>query len=265
MGPEDAALARRPQIMRNTLFHNRGDGTFAEVADYAGLFASDWSWQPVFVDVDFDGFEDVIIPAGHRRDVQDLDATARIRSLQRPWPRDMDAKALQAAFTRQMLEHARLYPTLEMPVIAFRNLGNLRFKEVTGDWGTADLAVHQGIAFGDLDGDGDLDFVTNNLDARCGVYRNDTTAPRVAVRLKGAAPNTEGIGARVSLLGGPVSEQTAEMVSGGRYLSGFEPLLVFAGDVGRTLTLRVRWRSGRETVIEGVEANRRYEVWERLR
>src|SRR6266404_4035675 len=64
-------MTDRPQIMRNTLFHNRGDGTFEEIADFCGLAASDWSWQPVFVDVDLDGYEDLIISAGHRRDVQD--------------------------------------------------------------------------------------------------------------------------------------------------------------------------------------------------
>src|SRR5262249_1407791 len=76
----------RPQLMRNTLFHNRGDGTFEEIADFAGLAASDWSWQPVFIDVDLDGYEDLIISAGHRKDVQDLDATTKITSLQHRWP-----------------------------------------------------------------------------------------------------------------------------------------------------------------------------------
>src|SRR5260370_39095527 len=73
------AIDNRPQIMRNTLFKNRGDGTFAEIADYAGLSASEWSWSPLFLDVDLDGYEDILIPAGHTRDVQDIDAEAQIR------------------------------------------------------------------------------------------------------------------------------------------------------------------------------------------
>src|SRR5438034_3762827 len=72
-------IDNRPQIMRNTLFKNRGDGTFAEIADYAGVPASEWSWSPLFLDVDLDGYEDILIPAGHSRDVQDLDAEALIR------------------------------------------------------------------------------------------------------------------------------------------------------------------------------------------
>ncbi|MHC1763149.1 MAG: FG-GAP-like repeat-containing protein [Verrucomicrobiia bacterium] len=266
LAPAAIEITGRPQIMRNTLLRNRGDNTFEEIADFAGVFASDWSWQPVFLDVDLDGFDDILIPAGHRRDVQDLDATLLIQSLQRPWPRGMDAKAHQEAFTRQMMEHSRLYPPLEMPIVTFRNLGNLRFEEMTSRWGTSDRAVHQGIALGDLDGDGDLDFVVNNLNTVCGIYQNECTAPRIAVRLNGAAPNTQGIGAIVTLEGGAVPVQTQEMVCGGRFLSGFEPMLVFATGSAKTdMTLRVRWRSGTEQVIRAVESNRLYEIDEPTR
>src|SRR5438876_4252813 len=221
-------ISNRPQIMRNTFFHGRGDGTFEEIADFCGVPASGWSWQPVFIDVDLDGYEDLIITAGHTRDVQDLDASHEIKSRQHPWPKDMEPKARQEAFTREMMQHARLYPRLEMPIVAFRNAGGLRFEDRTQRWGTSAPGVHQGIAFGDFDGDGDLDFVVNNLNGVCGVYRNNSTNPRVAVRLTGLPPNTEGIGARVSLHGGPVPAQTQEIVSGGRYLSGCQPMLVFA-------------------------------------
>ena len=253
------AIDNRPQIMRNVLFHGRGDGTFAEIADYSGLAASDWSWQPLFLDVDLDGYMDVLIPAGHTRDVQDLDATARIRALQHPWPKTMDATTVQREFTRQMMEHGRLYPPLPMPVIAFRNLGALRFEETTAVWGTEFEAVHQGIAAGDLDGDGDLDLVVNNLNSVCGVYRNDGTAPRVAVRLKGNSPNTQGIGAKVTLSGSV--RQTQEMFSGGRYLSGSEALLVFAAGTGdHERALEVTWRSGRVSRVPGVRPNCIYEI-----
>ena len=252
-------VANRPQIMRNTLFHNRGDGTFAELADFAGVPASDWSWQPVFLDVDLDGYEDVLIPAGHTRDVQDLDATARIAAQQRPLPRELPPAERQRAFTRQMMEHARLYPPLKLPIVAFRNLGGLRFAETTGAWGTDDLAVHQGLATGDLDGDGDADLVVNNLNAVCGLYRNDSAAARVAVRLRGLPPNTAGIGARVRLRGGAVPVQQQEVMSGGRYLSGAEPQLVFAaGTTHSNLALEVSWRSGRTSMITKVTADRIY-------
>ena len=73
----------RPQIPRNMLFRNRRDGTFEEIAAYAGVTATDWSWQPVFLDVDLDGYEDIIIPTGFAHDVNDMDFTAKAMSLLR--------------------------------------------------------------------------------------------------------------------------------------------------------------------------------------
>lgn len=256
-------VASRPQFMRNTLFHARGDGTFAEIADFSGVSRSDWSWQPVFIDVDLDGYEDLIISTGHSRDVQDLDATAKIQGLQHPWPREMDRETQQREFTREIMEHAKLYPKHETPIVAYRNTGKLRFEDVTEIWGTADPGVHQGIAFGDLDGDGDLDFIVNNLNAECGIYRNESVAPRVAVRLNGLAPNSQGIGARVTLIAGAVPCQTLEVVCGGRYLSGSEPLSVFAaGNRENDMTIEVRWRNGNVTNIQNVRANRIYKIVE---
>jgi hypothetical protein len=254
-------IENRPQMMRNCLFRSRGDGTYEEVAAFAGLSCSDWSWQPAFVDVDLDGDDDLIISAGHQRDVLDLDAIKRIKSLQHPWPKDLDRKAHQEAFTREMMEHARLYPGMEAPMIAFRNAGDLAFEDVTRLWGTDALGVHQGFAFADFDGDGDLDFVVNNLNGPAGLYRNDTPAPRLAVRLKGLRPNTQAIGARVKLRGGAVPVQSREVVCGGRYLSGSEPLLVFAAGGGE-MRLEVRWRSGERTVVRGLGPNRIYEIEE---
>ena len=254
-------IANRPQVMRNALFHNRGDGTFEEIADFCGLPASEWSWQPVFIDVDLDGYEDLLIPAGHTRDVQDLDATAQIKSRQHSWPKDINPQVHQEAFTREMMEHARLYPRLEMPVIAFRNLGNLQFEDATRFWGTDTPGVHQGIAFGDLDGDGDLDFVVNNLNGLCGVYRNDSNAPRVAVRLRGLPPNTQGVGALISVYGGAVPMQSQEMIYGGRYLSGDEGMRAFAaGSLTNRMRIEVRWRSGQHSVVSNVLPNRLYEI-----
>src|SRR2546429_102801 len=200
-------------------------------------------------------FRSLIISAGHRRDVQDLDANTKISSLQHRWPKDIDPKAHQEAFTREMMEHVRLYPHLEMPIVAFRNRGNLTFEEMTDSWGTSRLGVHQGIAFGDLDGDGDLDFVVNNLNGPAGVYRNESKAPRVAVRLKGIAPNTRGIGAMVSLHGGAVPMQSQEMICGGRYLFGEVAMRVFAaGTLTNEMRIEVKWRKGKRTVVQNVRA-----------
>jgi hypothetical protein len=113
----------------------------------------------------------------------------------------------------------------------------------------------------DLDGDGDLDLIVNNLGSAAGVYRNESSAPRVAVRLKGQSPNTQGIGAKVTLRGATVPMQRQEVVAGGHYLAGSDVELVFAaGQIKDGMTLEVLWRNGRRSVIKDVRGNRRYEI-----
>src|SRR2546426_5772153 len=258
------AIDNRPQIMRNTLFHNRGDDTYAEIANYAGLAASEWSWSPLFLDVDLDGYEDVLIPTGHTKDVQDLDAQEQLRSRSRrrsEISQIADPKARLEAFVQGKIENSRLYPPLDMPIVALHNLGNYRFEETTADWGTEQPGVHHAIAVADLDGDGDLDLIVNNLGSAAGIYRNESSAPRVAVRLKGLPPNTQGIGAKIKLLGATVPMQSQEVISGGRYMAGSDTLAVFAaGQIAEAMTIEVRWRKGRRSVVGGVKANRLYEI-----
>jgi hypothetical protein len=263
MATRAGMIDNRPQIMRNTLFLNRGDDSFAEIADFAGVEASDWSWSPIFVDIDLDGYEDLLIAAGHERDVQDLDANAQIKTRPRSYVGITNDVERQQAFARDKYANVRLYPPLQMPVITFRNLGNLHFQEMTALWGTDALGVHHGMAMADLDNDGDLDFVVNDLGAAAGVYRNDSVAPRVAVRLRGLPPNTQAIGAKIKLLSGAVPMQSQEVISGGRYLSGSDPMLVFAAGPAREgMSLEVTWRTGSKSVIHEVRPNRLYEIYQ---
>jgi hypothetical protein len=261
MAPPEGVVADRPQIMRNTLFLNRGDNTYADIAEYAGLASADWAWQQIFLDVDLDGYEDLLISAGYFRDVQDRDAISAISARKPSLKGFTNEEAFQLAFSMEKMTNARLYPPYQSPIMAYRNEGNLKFEEVTAQWGTDQPGIRQGLAIGDLDNDGDMDLVVNIFNGALGVYRNNSIAPRVAVRLKGLPPNTQGIGAKIKLLNGAVPMQSQEVICGGRYLSGSEPMLVFAaGHAKQGMSIEVNWRSGKRSVIRDVAPNRIYEV-----
>ena len=237
----------REEFHRNALYHQRADGTFAELACLAGVAATGWSWTPLFLDVDLDGYEDLLVSNGFPHDVEnrDLALNARVGS-------DAAPKSRQGMLAK--------FPALELPKFAFRNRRDLTFEDVSKAWGFDSTRVATGMIVADIDGDGDLDVVANCSRGAPLIYRNDSIAPRVAVRLKGRAPNTGGVGARLTLTGGPVV-QTQEIVAGGLYLSSSEPMRVFAAGAGG-MQLEVRWRSGRSSLVTGVQANRIYEVEE---
>lgn len=240
MRPPPGLTYDRLQVSRNTLLLSRGDGTFGEIACFAGVEASDWSWQPTFLDVDLDGFEDLLVINGVLRDFQNADAADRMEA----------ARAGRTMSQKEILEWIGRFPTLETPNLAFRNRGDRTFEETGAAWGFATPGISQGMALADLDNDGDLDVAVNNLLAAPGLYRNRSTAPRVAVRLRGAAPNTAGTGARLVVRGGPVM-QSQEMLSGGRYLSGDQAQRCFAaGSATRRLRIEVTWRSGRVSAFD---------------
>ncbi len=225
-----------PRFNRNTFFFGRANGTYAEAALMAGVAATDWSWGAVFLDVDLDGYEDLLVTNGFEHDVMDQDSQDALRGRR---------------LTPEQRKRVRQFqPSWHTPNIAMRNRRDGTFEPAPPSWGFDAEGISYGMALADLDLDGDLDVVVNELNAPAGIYRNECPGARVAVRLTGRAPNTAGIGARVTLEGGPV-RQSQEIISGGRYLSGDAMARAFAAGstTNAALTLRVKWRSGAQSEL----------------
>lgn len=240
-------IADREEFPRNCLYWNRGDGTWAEIASYAGIAATGWSWTPLFLDVDLDGWEDLLVSNGYGHDVNDRDISEQLKA--RPADRAQSGKS-QVVW----------YPPLETPKFAFRNLRDLTFENTSRAWGFDSPRIAHGMIAVDYDDDGDMDVVANAMYGPPLIYRNRGGAPRVAVRLQGSPPNTAGTGAEIVLHGGPV-EQRQTILAGGQYLSHSQPQRTFAAGPG-DMSLEVHWTSGRVSRVTGVRANRIYEVHE---
>lgn len=244
--PERPGLTdTRIQVNRNAVQLNRGDGTFAEAAWELGLAASDWTWGALIMDADLDGWNDILVTTGHAWDQLHGDANARVAAIP-GLPAD---RAL------------RMFPPLAQPNVAFRG-GEDGFTDVSESWRWGfEADISHGLAAGDLDRDGDLDVVVTRLGAPPVMYRNDAAAPRILLRLRGAAPNTRGIGARIRLEAPDgVPAQVREITAGGAYLSSSEPVASFAAPADGEMTIMVDWPDGRRTRLRDVVANREYAI-----
>jgi hypothetical protein len=241
-----------PQYEANTLQIGRGDGTFAEMGAFAGVQASGWSWTPAFLDVDLDGWEDLLVTTGCWRSPRDPDLAAELRRLRQ-------TRRLNES---DLLENRRRQPRIESPQAAFRNERG-RFRECAAEWGFDSRGVGQGLCLVDLDADGDADVVINRLNGPAWVFRNDGSGPRLQVRLVGAAGNRSGIGTRLTLESPSASgipRQSQEVIAGGRYLSGDAAARTFALVGEGPWRLDVRWPDGRVQAVPVSTTNQLCEI-----
>ncbi|RYC68468.1 VCBS repeat-containing protein [Spirosoma sordidisoli] len=183
------------QFARNNLQLNNGNNTFSEIGMYAGVHATDWSWSPLFMDFDNDGRKDLFISNGIPKRMNDIDYIAFVSN------ETIQARMDRKEFTENDQSLTDKLPEIKLPNKFFRNQPDLRFQDLAATIDNDKPAYSNGAIYADLDNDGDLDVVTNNINDHPFVYENlsDTYAPgnqSLTIRLTGAAPNRNAIGAK---------------------------------------------------------------------
>jgi len=239
------------QYMRNAVYVNTATDRFLEAAYLTDLASTNWTWAVRFADLDEDGREDFFATNGIPVFSDNPDIIERVTKL---W----EGGQRQAA-----IEVLRNLPRVDEKNIARKNLGNLKFADIGADWGLDESGVTHGAVVVDLDGDGDLDIVTNNLNAEASVFENRTAdSHRMSVRLHAANGNHHGVGASIDLeAGGMLQARQVSLTRG--YMSGGNAVLHFGlGDAESITRFEVHWPSGRRQLVEGLKVDMLHEIWE---
>jgi hypothetical protein len=241
------------QYMRNMLQLNNGDGTFSEIGQLAGIFATDWSWCPLLADFDNDGNKDIFITNGYLRDYTNKDFL-------RYWGDYKIRKAMDREPVK-LMELVQAMPSSTLKKYIFRNNGDLTFSNMQAQWGINQAAVSSGAVYADLDNDGDLDLVVNNINSEAFVYRNTSSEQGgvswLGVRLSGNGGNTAAIGAKVYVYSGGKT-QYAEVNPARGYLSCVPAEAHFGLGAAKTAdSVIIVWPDQRRQRMDGVALNQK--------
>jgi hypothetical protein len=249
------------QLARNTLQLNNGNDSFSEIALLADVAATDWSWSALFADFDLDGNKDIYISNGISRRSNDLDYInfISVDSIQMKMEYQMTEKEL--LFTQKM-------PQIKIPNYLFLNNGDSTFSNVTTAWGMDQISYSNGTAYADLDNDGDLDLLVNNVEDEAFLYENKTvdvksSAPRnhfLQIMLTGPSQNTFGFGTKVFVYDeGDVQMQECMPTRG--FQSSVDYRLIFGvGDQPEVDSLVVVWPDDSYQTVSDVKTDQHLKI-----
>jgi hypothetical protein len=242
-----------PQYARNTLQLNRGSGLFSEIGYLAGVAATDWSWAPLFADLDNDGLKDLFITNGIFRRPNDLDYIDLVGN-------PVIQESLEKGITDDNLRLLQRMPTVPLPNQAVRNNGDLTFTNYAVTWGLDQPGFSNGAVYVDLNNSGALDLVVSNVNAPPSIYRNRAREVNrhhyLRVQLRGAGGNTAGVGAKVVIKHGGTTQLLEQMPTRG-FQSSVDPRLHFGlGNSDRIDSLTVTWPDRRSQTVTSVEVDR---------
>ena len=218
---------------------------FGDIANIAGVTSTDWSWGPLLADFDNDGFKDIYISNGTKRDVNNSDF--------------FRSDIVKNFELKEPLELTKQIPSEKIRNFAFKNNRDLTFLDVSNEWGLDHEGFTNGSAYADLDNDGDLDLVVNNLEEKSKIYENKankiTTNTYIRVQLEGHEKNAFGIGCKVWLEDrGELQYQEMTLTRG--FQSSVEPVVHFGtGEKEEIEKIKVLWQDGKEQVLNQVKTN----------
>ncbi|HEY8934643.1 MAG TPA: VCBS repeat-containing protein [Cyclobacteriaceae bacterium] len=251
------------QYVRNMvhLNNNLGKGIkFSEIGELLGVHQTEWSWSPLFVDIDNDGNRDLLITNGFPKDISDKDFA------------NYRADVGHIAGIRYIMDSI---PIVSIPNYAYKNNGDLTFKDVTVAWGLNTPSFSNGAAFADLDNDGDLDYLINNINSPASIYENQLTNSEkegaandhhfIRVKLNGTEENRQALGAKINLYYGNGKMQYAEQSLSRGFLSSVEDIIHFGLGKETTIdSLIVQWPDGKSTVLKNVKADEVLHIDEKI-
>jgi len=233
------------QYMSNTLQLNNGNGTFSEIGLMAKIAKTDWSWAALFADFDNDGYKDLVVTNGQLRDLKD---------------RDFQEELKQQIDTKGKLSIDEVYsfaPSSVQSNYVFKNKGDLTFQDNTKEWGFDNEVNSNGIAYADLDNDGDLDLVVNNLNKNASIYQNNINGKQnyISFQLNGTKNNAFAYGTKVKIYT-EKGTQIQEISPTRGYLSSVDTKLHFGlGGISSIQKAEIIWPDNKATTLPNLKVN----------